>query len=292
MEFICDYMKNAPLRHSLNTLTRNTFGFDFEKWVVRGYFAGDYIPYSFIENGEMLANVSANKMHFIQNGVKRYYIQIGTVMTALAYRRRGLAMQLIKRVVDEYKNECDGIYLFANLEALGFYRKAGFAEDVFEYSCTLKPGIKPHEQGCQLFTPAQGDAAMQQKYMDTLKSCAINSALEQTNRRALQLFYTADMDNVYYSKDIDCFAVISKNGAALTLESIACPQELPLERVIARIPFEYDKLLLGFTPRGQDAALFNASPYDGADDYRLFYIGDKLKSIAAERLFFPLMSHA
>jgi len=32
--------------------------------------------------------------------------------------------------------------------------------------------------------------------------------------------------------------------------------------------------------------------YDGADDYRLFYMGEELESIEKERLYFPDLSHA
>ena len=48
MELIHDYMKNDKLRHELNAL------------------AGK--------------NVSANRMCFVQNGVRKNYIQIGTVI--------------------------------------------------------------------------------------------------------------------------------------------------------------------------------------------------------------------
>ena len=70
MELIYDYIRNDALRHQLNALTRKTFGFDFEKWVANGYYEGNYIPYSFVENGKMLSNVSANRMRFLQNGVE------------------------------------------------------------------------------------------------------------------------------------------------------------------------------------------------------------------------------
>ena len=35
-----------------------------------------------------------------------------------------------------------------------------------------------------------------------------------------------------------------------------------------------------------------AEQYDGADDYRLFYLGEELKSIEQEKLYFPELSHA
>ena len=40
------------------------------------------------------------------------------------------------------------------------------------------------------------------------------------------------------------------------------------------------------------ADLFDAEPYNGAEDYRLFYLGDTLKSIEQEKLYFPELSHA
>ena len=52
MELVSDYMRDDTLRHALNDLTKRTFGFDFEAWVTGGYFEGDYIPYSFIEDGK------------------------------------------------------------------------------------------------------------------------------------------------------------------------------------------------------------------------------------------------
>ncbi len=57
MELISDYMRVDTYRHMLNELTRNTFGFDFEGWVTKGYFEGEYIPYSLTEEGRMLSNV-------------------------------------------------------------------------------------------------------------------------------------------------------------------------------------------------------------------------------------------
>lgn len=52
MEFVFDYMENDILRHKLNTLTQKIYGFDFENWMAGGYFEGDYIPYSFMQEGK------------------------------------------------------------------------------------------------------------------------------------------------------------------------------------------------------------------------------------------------
>ena len=130
MELISNYMNDDTYRHMLNELTRKTFGFDFESWVTQGYFEGDYIPYSFINEGRIISNVSVNRMKFTQNGTMKYYIQLGTVMTDENYRKQGLASKLIKHVIEEYEQEYDGIYLFANLNALEFYQKMNFIKNI------------------------------------------------------------------------------------------------------------------------------------------------------------------
>lgn len=40
------------------------------------------------------------------------------------------------------------------------------------------------------------------------------------------------------------------------------------------------------------AALFDAQPWDGGEDYRLFVIGDSLREVQTQGLCFPALSHA
>lgn len=275
MELVSNYMRDDALRHALNDLTKKTFGFDFEDWVTGGYFEGDYIPYSFIEDGKIISNVSANRMTFLQNGVERNYIQIGTVMTDEAYRRQGLAKKLMEHVVKQYKDSCDGFYLFANLDAVDFYDKCGFSKET-EYRYSVKNEFCMRKSAGEIFMPVNtADERMKQKYMDMVRHSAVNSVLEHLNKFGLQMFYTADMENVYYAKDMDCFIVAEIEENTLLLQSIICKNHVTLLDVLQRVRGEYHKCQLGFTP-----------------DYRLFYLGEQLKSIENEKLYFPELSHA
>lgn len=58
---------------------------------------------------------------------------------------------------------------------------------------------------------------MRNKYLSYVKSSAVNSELEQTNKFSLQMFYTAKFENVYYSEKSDCFigADIENNNVYL-----------------------------------------------------------------------------
>ena len=53
---------NESLRQSFNRLAERTFGLSFETWYQMGYWSDCYIPYSFVYDGEIIANVSVNRM--------------------------------------------------------------------------------------------------------------------------------------------------------------------------------------------------------------------------------------
>lgn len=292
MELVSNYMRDDTLRHALNDLTKKTFGFDFEGWVTGGYFEGDYIPYSLIEDGKIISNVSANRMTFLQNGVDRNYIQIGTVMTDEAYRRQGLAKKLMEHVIKQYKDDCDGFYLFANPDAVVFYNRCGFSKET-EYRYSVKNEFCMGKSAGEIFMPVNtADEQMKQKYMDMVRRSAVNSSLEQLNKFGLQMFYSADMENVYYAKDMDCFIVAEMEENTLHLQSIICENHVTLLDVLQRVKGEYHNCQLGFTPALKDMDICVAEQYDGADDYRLFYLGEQLKSIENEKLYFLELSHA
>ena len=291
MELISNYMTDDNKRHMLNGLTEKVFGFNFESWVTRGYFEGDYIPYSFVDDGKIVSNVSANRMMFMQNGAKRYYIQIGTVMTDPDYRKQGLAAKLMKRVIEDYEKDCDGIYLFGDLSAAGFYRKMGF-EIINQTRYFVKEEFCRFEKGADAFRPVMDmDDSVKKKYLDYVHSSAEHSSFEQINRFGLQLFYTAGLDSVLYCADLDCFIVLEQDETPV-LQSVLSRKKGSLAEVLKRIVFETPRCMLGFTPLDEDRTVCLSEEYDGADDYRLFYRGEKLESIKRDKLYFPDLSHA
>ncbi|MCR5503833.1 MAG: GNAT family N-acetyltransferase [Lachnospiraceae bacterium] len=291
MELVSDYMRDDTYRHMLNELTRNTFGFDFESWVTQGYFEGDYIPYSFADEGRIVSNVSANRMKFMQNGSVRYYVQIGTVMTDEGCRRQGLAAKLMKHVIEEYERECDGIYLFGDLSAVEFYRKMGFKVEN-QYRYYVKDEFCHFDGTKDRFKPIKnmGDE-IKKKYLDLVRNSAYHSSFEQINKYGLQMFYTAGLDNVFYADDIGCFIVLEQEECTV-LQSVLCREKAALADVVGRIGPEDHKCRLGFTPHDEDMKICISEVYDGGDDYRLFYRGKELESIEQDKLYFPDLSHA
>lgn len=287
MQLITDYMRNDQYRHMLNEMTEEIFGFSFENWYIAGCFEDEYIPFSYIENGKILANASANIMKMSVNGVTKQYIQIGTVMTRPEYRNRGLAKTLIETILKEYDGNCDGFYLFSNLNAVGYYEKIGFLRED-QHQWHLKTPVSCNNYKTQFVEAGKREL---DHYRHVLGNARVNAALDQINRRSLQLFYTLDMENVYYCEELDCFAVMEIRDGILYLDSVVSTKELSIVDVLERINGEYTNTILGFAPKDCQE-LFEAGRFDGGDDYRLFYLGEDLAYIFKDRLFFPVMSHA
>ena len=288
MEFIKDYMDDTNYRHMLCEMTKSIFDFTFEDWYSAGYHEGEYIPYSFIENGVMISNAAANITKTIQNGEEKLYIQLGTVMTHPSYRDLGLAKKLIQRILQDYQTDVDGFYLYANVKAIGFYERLGFQRlDQWRYSAEWH-GNGTKTEDCF----KRAGKTLLGKYVTALRSAHINPRLDQINRTSLQLFYTGKMENVYYCEKLDCFAVIRIVEDDLYLDSVISSEYIPLNEILKFVPVPFKKVILGFTPEVEDAKDFTAEKYDGEDEYRFFYMGDSLKTVSDEKLYFPVMSHA
>ncbi|MDD7735831.1 MAG: GNAT family N-acetyltransferase [Bacilli bacterium] len=298
MKLITNYMKEDSLRHKLNKLTQEVFCFDFEDWVKNNYFEGEYIPFSYLADEEIASNVSVNLMKFSLLNEEINLIQIGTVMTKNGFRHQNLASSLMKMVIDTYKNQCDGIYLFGDLKAQGFYEKLGFKK-INQYSYYLKEKYvkliqnQTKYNNNQLFIEIdKSDKKLINKYLDYVKNGILYGSFEQINRFGLQMFYTQYFNNIYYSLELDTFIVLEKEGELLIVQSVICNKYIPFLEIISRINIPFNSLQLGFTPRIEEEKFFDAKLYDGGEDYRLFYIGDKLIDIENKKLFFPILSHA
>ena len=97
MEIIKDYRDNAVLRRSFNELAGKTFGLDFEDWYQNGFWEDAYNPYSVVENGRVIANVSVNITDMLFDGSVRHFLQLGTVMTEETRRHQGCIRAIIDR---------------------------------------------------------------------------------------------------------------------------------------------------------------------------------------------------
>ncbi len=84
--FTKHYKNNDRLRTSFFKLAADTFDIDFERWYQQGGWSEHYIPFSFVDGNEIVANASVNTVELVISGQRKKAIQIGTVMTHPDYR--------------------------------------------------------------------------------------------------------------------------------------------------------------------------------------------------------------
>ena len=293
MELIEDYIKEDLYLEKLNTLTNEVFGFSFKDWVKNGYYTKEYIPYSFLEDGKVVSNVSANIMKFKYNDEIKNYIQIGTVMTSYSFRNQSLATKLMKYVIEEYKDKCDGIYLFGDLRAVDFYKKLGF-KIINQYRYNLKREYigKIVNNKKPLIKATMDNISLKILFIEYVKNGISYGNFGQINRFGLTMFYCQYFENIYYIDNLDVFVVLEQENNKLILKSIFGKKDVSLEEIISNINISYTSFELGFTPKEKDKYLFDCSLFDGGEDYRLFILGENLKIIEEKKLYFPLLSHA
>lgn len=286
-EFVHGYGKNNELRKSLNDLTQKIFGFNFEQWYKDGYWKNQYIPFSLMDGDKIVSNVSVNIMNFNVFGEKKRYIQLGTVMTHPDYLRQGLSRALMKKVIADYRDKCDLIFLFANNSVLNFYPKFGF-EELKQYQCMNKANsIHADVSVKKLNMSDENDRCL---VINKVRQAVPVAKLSMCTNSELIMFYcTLFMnDNVYYLEDYDAVVIADVEEATLEVIDIFCSESIPINRVLNALPNESVKrIALSYTPL--DASSFETILLEGEET--LFAMGKDLQLLRSKQFMFPKLSH-
>lgn len=282
-----DQVRKSPdLRESFFSLARQVFSLDFAPWYQGGGWGDRYIPHALVLGRQVAANVSVNTIDFLLNGVRRTYVQLGTVMTHPDFRGMGLSRFLLETVLDAWRDRCDCLYLFANDTVLDFYPRFGFvpakeAQPVFP----IVPGQPlPRRRLCP---DLPEDRALLFK---TYRQSNPFSAFSMDGNEGLFLFYVLGpfRDMLYELPGQSAVAILEEDGEVLYChELLGRPKIglLPLLEGLAGPGIR--QIRLGFTPR---PGLLPLRFLPGEE--HLFVLAGKENPFAAKSLFFPQISHA
>ncbi|WP_313182896.1 GNAT family N-acetyltransferase [Lacrimispora sp.] len=275
------------LRHSYNRLAEKTFGLSFEDFYQNGYWTDKYIPYSLIDDGKVIANASVNIIKSRYNGKEKRCIQLGTVMTDPDYRNQGLSRYLIERILSEWKEKCDTMYLFANDSVLDFYPKFGFVKAV-EYQCSSP--ITP-TKGCirKLDMSRAIDRALLKGYYS--KSNPYSALTMEDNYELLMFYCTSLMkDCVYFLEDFDAVIIASNKNEILTCYDIFSNGGHALIDMVSRVAeSQIHTVVFGFTPA--EHGDFHSQILE-EEDTTLFVLKGKNHWFVNHQVMFPVLSHA
>ena len=283
---IKNYRDDPQLRSSFNRLAKATFGLDFEPWYQMGFWTEDYNPYSVLLDGEIVANVSVNRTDMIIAGERRRLYQLGTVMTAEAYRNRGY-IRAIMAQIDKDTADADGVYLFGGDNVLEFYPKFGFVQGTEHlYTKTVE-----QEGECMMERVRMDGPAGWIRLRMAMENSRFETACTMADNPGLIFFYAAQFmqDCVYYDRQLDAWAIAEIEDGALMLHNVFAPAGVTLEDVIASFGREVRQVTLGFAPG--DPVGFDCMPFH-EQDCTFFVRGAAFDDFARRRLRIPSLSHA
>lgn len=279
--------ENKDVRLSFDKLSQKTFSLSFENWYQNGYWTEKYLPHVLLDGGRVVSNVSVNIIDTVWENKKKKYIQLGTVMTDSEYREQGLSRLLMKKVLEEWKEKCDAMYLFANDTVLDFYPKFGFVK-ANEYQCQIT--VSPKQKRARKLDMSRNKD--RELLLEKYKKSNPFSALPLVDNTGLLMFYCSQFmkNDVYYVKDYDAVVIAKQNGKELICFDIFCDETADINEVLSIVAsYDTTNVILGFSPKSTER--FQVTLLQ-EDDTTLFVLSDKENIFADNRLMFPLLSHA
>ncbi|MGY3767102.1 GNAT family N-acetyltransferase [Vagococcus vulneris] len=284
--FIKDYRDNKKLVASFIGLANTIFQIDFSDWMALGYWDNHYIPYSLFNEGEIIANASVYKGGIKVNGTELNVIQIGTVMTKSAYRHQGLAEYLLKKIINDYQQETDIIYLFANETVLDFYPKFGFKRVNELNFRQITKNLKQTKQG--IYKTSFPDVQYDIERIINVRY-SNQSLLSFTDFESLSLFYASTVfcDALYYISDLSSYILFEKEEHILHIYDVISERPVNVSDYISYLPVnDVDEIIWHFPVNSCDDDLIIQEQAE--DDDALFVLGgvDYFKNIKL-----PLVTH-
>ncbi|WGG44599.1 GNAT family N-acetyltransferase [Rossellomorea sp. DA94] len=245
LTFYKDYKNDEELRNSFNELATLVFGVNFEDWYQKGYWKNHYIPFSYVEGSKVIANVSVNLLDFIINGEKKRAIQIGTVMTHPEHRNRGLSKSLMNKVLEEYENKYDFMYLFANQNVLDFYPKFGFKSvNEYQYSMEYVAGQTEENEIRKLDGNNVEDLHFIYKF--ALERVPVSNRFGTVNTQELLMFYCIYVfnNNIYYIQDEEAIVIFEQEDKKLDVFDIVSKKEVNINKILSKISNQNTKQIV------------------------------------------------
>lgn len=281
-----DVGKHPVLRNGFMCLAKQTFGIDFRPWYEQGFWDDHFLPYVLTFEGEVVASVCVNLLPVRTESQKKLYVQLGGVMTAHDFWGRGLSRTLMQQVLDDWKSQCDVLYLYANDSVIDYYPRFGFERN--------------QEMGFQL--NAKGNALEMQRldpFHDKdqwqMRQCFLQGnsyASFQVDTFNLLMFYTLLLykNDVYYLPELNTLLIAKEREHHWTCYDIFGNSTLPLSELLGCLrPNQELEVDLGFTPMHKQGVI--EYPLQ-EEDTTLFVHKDLENPFQQTKMRMPLLSRA
>lgn len=274
LQLVTNVREDEKLRASFNELAQKIFGINFIEWYKKGYWSDKYVPFCYIDNDSVVANVSVNLLNLMIDGEKKKAIQIGTVMTDPAYRNRGLSRKLMEEVLKTYEGQYDIMYLFANDSVLHFYPKFGF-QPSNEYLYSMR--YEPKAIRTNTFKQLDGTNTEDLNFIYQFASnrIPVSERFSTLQTEELLMFYCLNVFtyDFYYSENKDVMVIFRHDNSELHIFDIISHHKINIELIINELASsETGNVIFHYTPEYESIKL-EKTLYKGSE--QLFIRLDK-----------------
>lgn len=274
--FIKAYKENNKLRSSFNELANSVFGIRFEEWYQYGFWNERYIPYSYVLDDKVIANVSINLINFFINGEEKHAVQIGTVMTHPDFRGQGLSGKLMRKVIEDYEKKCDFMYLFANDTVLNYYPKFGFKS------------VKENQFYCDNYISGTKDTPLKKLdgnnpvdlrfiYEFAKDRLPVSQIFGSVNSHGILMFYCSSVfkNNLYYLEEDNVIVIINDEEETFHIYDLITKEKFCMNKILNKIvPAGMKKVLFHFTLDADTQLSIKSKPYEEGETLFIRNIGD------------------
>lgn len=207
-------------------------------------------------------------------------------MTLPEYRNKGLNRYLMERVLNDWVDKCDAVYLLSNDSVVDFYPKFGFEEyKEFQYS---KPVFKIPGTYRKL------DIEDPEDWNLIIKSYIRGNPFSELKVDNLSQFVfhciQFRMNDIYYIEQYDAVAVVKHDKNMLNCYDVLADSNLWLDNILGILANKNtDHACLGFTPELKAGYIIGESQ---EEDNHLFVLKGKENIFKDNRVMFPMLSRA
>jgi len=285
--YISNAIQNDDFRESYFNLVQQVFGLDFKPWYQTGFCKNGFIPYTLFDGDTAVSSVGIVISNFLWQGKPRNYVQISTIATAPEYRGRGLSRFLMEKVMSEWKDKCDCMYLYANDSVVDFYPKFGFIP-VYEYKYSM-PLTKKVGAFRKLDLSIKSDVDLlirKHKQSNPFSLLTMNENIE------MMLFHCISFlsDNIYYIEKCDAVVIAEHEDDVMFCYDIYSGISSDIHELLGIVALDGTKnVTLGFTPKTE--ASFTVEESD-ENDSKFFVLNGKENILHDNKLTFPFLSRA
>lgn len=253
LTFIKNYKEQKIIRSSLNALIQSNCGYSLEEWYEKGCWQEQYIPYSFMNDTEVIANISVCKQDMLCEGVHKSAISLEHICLHPRYHHQNLLEELMHHIIEDYKEQVDFAYLIAHEAVTPIYTKLGFKYVEDRQVCIETKAIQEGEAP-ELVNVTKLYEKIE-KYPDTFT--VLSKGIKWKNNSFKRHFECINLEEIkaYYFKKDDTYVIIHFEEGVLNIVDILSKQAVDLDEIIAgfKAIYKFDKV-----------RLYSDIPYEGS----------------------------